>query len=392
MIEKIKLFIEETLTDEACSSLKYHNLSHTIGVVDKVKSIAEGEGVTGEDKESIIIAAWFHDVGYLQDPKEHEEASYKIAAGFLDKHNYKPELKSVIKSLILVTKMGVQPTTLLEKIIKDADLGHIGSDDYSAKSEELREEWKVCDGKEMSDSEWFQMNFDFLSNHKFYTPTAEELFGEQKAKNLTQLRALLQMEETTNTQKKKKKSKKSKTVKSNLSGAEKGRETAYRVSLRNHIQLSKIADNKANIMLSVNALILSFLLGSDPPTTEGGFLMIFPTLILVLTSVLSIIFATLSTRPKVTHGHLSKQEILDKKGNLLFFGNFHAMDIETFEWGMTELMKDPDYLYNSMNRDLFYLGKVLNRKYKWLSATYVTFAIGMILSTLMFLVVTYRYM
>ena len=81
-------------------------------------------------------------------------------------------------------------------------------------------------------------------------------------------------------------------------------------------------------MLSINALILSFLLGSGIPRVEEEIHFLIPSFIIILTSILSIIFATLSTRPKVTHGHLSKEEIESKMGNLLFFGNFHAMDLE----------------------------------------------------------------
>ncbi len=394
MIDKIKLYIREILTDEVCRNLKYHNLSHTEGVVEKVKIISEGENVSTEDKEALQIAAWFHDVGYVKDPKNHESISYEIAAEFLDKNDYKPELKKVIKPLIMVTKMGATPTNLLEEIMKDADTAHIGSQNYSSIANELRKEWKICNGTEMSDHEWLLMNEEFLSKHHFNTPTAEKTYGPQKMRNLEEIRSLIDGYKNPKEKKKKKKKKnqKNKARKSNLENTEKGRETAYRVALRNHIQLSKIADNKANIMLSVNALILSFLLGTGIPQAEGEPELIFPTLILILTSILSVIFATLSTRPKVTHGNLSKQEILDKKGNLLFFGNFHSMDIETYEWGMTELMKDSDYLYNSMNRDLFYLGKVMHRKYKWLSLTYTTFASGMILSTLAFLFLTYHHM
>jgi hypothetical protein len=99
---------------------------------------------------------------------------------------------------------------------------------------------------------------------------------------------------------------------------------------------------------------------------------------------LSIIFATLSTRPKITHGTFTKEDIKTKKANLLFFGNFYNSKLVDFEWGMNEMMKDKDFLYGAMIRDLHSLGRVLNKKYRYLRLTYNIFMFGMILSVILF--------
>ena len=96
------------------------------------------------------------------------------------------------------------------------------------------------------------------------------------------------------------------------------------------------------------------------------------------------ILSVLATRPNVTEGKFSKKDVEDKKVNLLFFGNFHKMSLPEFEWAIGELMKDKDYLYSSMTKDLYFLGKVLNRKYKILRITYLVFMIGIIVSVLAF--------
>ena len=74
----------------------------------------------------------------------------------------------------------------------------------------------------------------------------------------------------------------------------------------------------------------------------------------------------------------------NKNVNLLFFGNFHKMKLNDFQWAMNELMKDKEYLYNSMTKDLYFLGKVLNRKYKILRITYTIFIIGILASVTAF--------
>jgi len=160
----------------------------------------------------------------------------------------------------------------------------------------------------------------------------------------------------------------------------------FRVTLGNHTRLSDIADSKANILLSVNAIIISVSLSTlipklDSPTNAH---LIIPTFVLMLFSVICIIFAILSTRPKVTSGTFTRKDIEDRKVNLLFFGNFYKMPLDEYEWAVNEMMKDSNYLYGSMIKDLYFLGLVLNRKYKLLRITYTIFMIGIITSVLAF--------
>lgn len=160
----------------------------------------------------------------------------------------------------------------------------------------------------------------------------------------------------------------------------------FRVALRNHLNLSRIADNKANTLISVNALIISIILGSMFPKIDNNPYLIYPGLTIILFSIVTIIISILSTIPKTSHGVMSREEVLNKEGNLIFFGNFHKMTLEDYEWSISELMKDRDYLYKSLTRDLYFLGKVLNRKYMLLRYSYYVFMIGLITSIVMFAV------
>ena len=83
-------------------------------------------------------------------------------------------------------------------------------------------------------------------------------------------------------------------------------------------------------------------------------------------------------------GKFTKEDVANKKVNLLFFGNFHQMKLDEFEWAMNEMMKDKDYLYGSLTKDLYFLGLVLNRKYSLLRLTYTVFMIGIVISVLAF--------
>jgi UDP:flavonoid glycosyltransferase YjiC (YdhE family) len=89
---------------------------------------------------------------------------------------------------------------------------------------------------------------------------------------------------------------------------------------------------------------------------------------------------------KVTEGKVTKEAIRQRKANLLFFGNFHSMTLEEFQWGVNEMLKDPEFLYSSMSRDLYFLGIVLAKKYRYLSYCYNVFMYGLIISVLAFVV------
>jgi len=111
---------------------------------------------------------------------------------------------------------------------------------------------------------------------------------------------------------------------------------------------------------------------------------IIPTIIFILFSLITIVFAILSTRPNISSGTFTKEDIRQNKVNLLFFGNFYNMELDDYEWAIEELMKNDENLYSTMIKDQYFLGKVLARKYKLLRIAYSIFMFGIIISVLSF--------
>lgn len=177
---------------------------------------------------------------------------------------------------------------------------------------------------------------------------------------------------------KKKKNKEGKT--------DRGIETMFRITARNHLELSSIADNKANIMISVNSIILTIVVSVLLRKLEEFPNFIIPTIMLLLTSLVTLVFAILATRPNVTSGRVTQDDIEQKKSNLLYFGNFFNMDLNEYLAGVNVMMKDRDFLYDTMIRDIYSLGKVLNRKYMLLRKSYNIFMFGFILTVVSYLV------
>lgn len=167
---------------------------------------------------------------------------------------------------------------------------------------------------------------------------------------------------------------------------EKGLETMMVVNARNHMSLTSMADHKANIMITTNSIVLSLMVGLLLGKLSIYPFLIVPTLVLVATSLTSLVFAILSTRPRITSGVFDREELLKKKVNLLFFGSYHSSAFEDFEWGMKEMMVDREYLYSSMFATIYGMGKVLAVKYRYLRLSYNTFMYGLVAAVITFLV------
>lgn len=383
---EIEKFIFDLFSEKLDVSYTYHNLVHTQNVVEKVTELAANLELNEVSVENLQIAAWFHDTGFIKGAENHEEESVQILNRFLSEKNIDALRIEIISELVLATKMGHLPTNDLEKIIRDADCAHLRDKSFVDKTALLRKEWEVTQNKEYSDAEWIVSNIDFLTKtHSYYTDFALKNWSSGKEKNLAKL--LKNQKKLKVDLKKYKQKKENLDIKKNKSEVpERGVETMFRVALKNHMTLSNIADTKANILLSVNAIIVSLALSNLLPKLDNpsNSYLILPTIIFVSFTVASIILSILATRPNVTEGKFSKEDVANKKVNLLFFGNFHQMELPDFEWGISEMMNDRDYLYGSLTKDLYFLGLVLNRKYKILRITYTVFMIGIIVSVLAF--------
>lgn len=386
LIIEAEKYIFDLFSEKLSSDFVYHNLAHTQRVVKKVEVFIEYLKLSEIDAENLLIAAWFHDSGFIKGAENHEQESVKILTHFLQEKNAENKRIETISALILATKLTHEPVNDLERIIRDADCAHVGDKSFDDKTALLRREWETQANKKFSDAKWIAININFLTKgHKYHSDYALKNWSKGKDKNLSKLlKNKNKLENKLKINKKKKEALEIKRNKSNV--PERGVETMFRVALKNHMTLSNIADTKANILLSVNAIIVSLALSNLLPKLDNpsNNYLIFPTVVFITFTVASIILSILATRPNVTQGKFTKEDVANKKVNLLFFGNFHQMDLPDFEWGIIEMMQDRDYLYGSLTKDLYFLGLVLNRKYKILRITYTVFMIGIIVSVLTF--------
>ena len=386
LLKKTEDYVFELLKEKLPKSYIYHTFLHTQRVVESAEEIITASDVSEDDILIIKLAAWFHDTGHIYGPDDHEARSVEIASKFLKENDVNEKIINGVNDCIRATKLSATPQSFNEEAIKDADTSHLAKSYYKNVSDLLKQELEVQGIANYTSKEWREENLKlFTEKHKFYTPYAVNNWEKEKNNHL---KKLLKKKKKAIKNKKQEIFKAKKKAEFKNDSPERGIQSLFRVTLRNHIKLSDIADTKANILLSVNAIIISLALSTiipklDSPTNSH---LIFPTLVLVIFSVASVILSILSTQPKVTSGEFTKEQVKNKDVNILFFGNFHKMPYKTFQWGVNEVIKDKDYIYEMLTKDLYFLGIVLNKKYKLLKITYIVFTIGIILSVIAFVI------
>jgi predicted metal-dependent HD superfamily phosphohydrolase len=389
LIRRARTFAEEVFRDRAFSNRPFHNIEHTRDVAKAVLEIGPHTELDEDELESALIAAWFHDIGYVDGALNHEQTAADKAEQLLEKWGASHKKQSEVAEAIMATKVPQQPKSIIGKVLCDADLYHLSTDQCEMKSGKLREEWSLVGGKSMSDDEWLKTNLEFLENHQYQTPYGQTILRQGKKKNIKRLRKLINPDQPG-----KKRSEledeviklRSKLARAKTQKPDRGIETMFRTTSTNHIMLSEMADNKANILITINSIILSVVVSVLVRKLEENPKLIVPTILLVVVCLATTVFAILATRPNITTGKFTRDDIKNKHTNLLFFGNFHGMQVNDYEWSMKEMMKDSDYLYGSMIKDIYFLGKVLGRKYRRLRIAYTIFMFGFVLSILSFVI------
>lgn len=170
-------------------------------------------------------------------------------------------------------------------------------------------------------------------------------------------------------------------------GSARGIETLFKSSYRVQMDLTSLADNKANMMISINGIIMSIILASVAPKLDSNPWLLLPTMLLLVGSMISMVFAILAARPRVSRDPITLSDLKNSKGNILFFGNFANMSSTDFVNGMEELMEDRVLTYDTMIRNIHSLGSVLNKKFALLQVAYTSFMVALSLGVTSFLAV-----
>lgn len=394
LLEKAEHYATDILKHQLPSSLVFHNFALTEQLVKIVHSIGVYEELSDEDMATVQIAAWFIYTGCRDDYDSHKEKSLAVAASFLKQEHAAQEKTEQTLACLKACQVGNKPESQLERVLVDAKYALYINGDYKSQLSLLRKELLAVKGQEISEVESLKNHLKTILSYDFYTTYGQEVLQPARAK----LKAKLE----------KRLSKLQKAVDENISSdlgitmaqlkslkkklqkaegrPERGIETMFRLTSKNHLDLSGMADSKANIMISINSIIMSVVMGSLMSKLDSNEHLYYPTVILLGVNLASLIFAILSLRPNVSDGLFTREDIDNQKTNLLFFGNFHKMKREDYHWGMNKLMENANFLYSNLIDDIYFLGVVLARKYKLLRTAYNIFMYGMVVVVIAYII------
>src|SRR5829696_8845018 len=182
-------YVTELFTHQVKPEFVFHNLEHTEAVADASSQMADYNQLSDEDRFVLMIAAWFHDTGYSTGRAEHhEENSVQITSQFLQKHNVDETIIQRVSSCILATHMPQSPISQVEKILCDADLMHLATEDFKAMNQLLKQERENLLGHKISKKDWRKNNIRFLEDHKYFTEYGQNILEPKKHENLLSLR------------------------------------------------------------------------------------------------------------------------------------------------------------------------------------------------------------
>ncbi len=190
LINRSRKFAEDFL-GALENDFAYHNLEHTIQVVNAVEEISKKSRLSPVDFENVIVAAWFHDTGYQFSIEDHESESARIMREQLTSWEIPEERIRQIEKIILSTQMPQNPRNLPEKILCDADLYHLSEPEFLKKSENLRKEINHTCNKTINRREWTRMTFEFIDNHCYFTEYGKKVLAPKKEVILSNIKSKL---------------------------------------------------------------------------------------------------------------------------------------------------------------------------------------------------------
>lgn len=399
-LSAIKQFLLDKINDNSSKNI-YTDHQWFYRIESNLSILLENNQEDIENENIIFLASYVALLTYLDE----DHTFYEITQTELQKsaqviqNQFLVDEKSIGDALEIAieTFLNNNQASISSKLLNDAFLM-----DLSCPIDGENRLFKVYDqlaakGVFSTKTQWYDKNLAYLANKSFQTDYAKENFYKHKKniqktlkkerkKVLHQNDLILEKELNINENELKQLKKQLSKIKNR---DDRGIQTLFRTTSKNHYTLKQLVDDKARIMITINTIVLSLIIGrvigSEDATNINSQL---PFIVFAIINVLSILFAVLGIRPIKTQGKFTEEEIRNKQGNLLYFGNFHKMKYPDFEWGFLQLLNDKDYLYLSLIRDLYYQGVQLQKKFTFIRLSLNIFLLGIILTSLIYLIIT----
>ncbi|HEY6159985.1 MAG TPA: phosphohydrolase [Bacteroidia bacterium] len=190
--EGAEKFVTELLEQKLSKNLLYHNLAHTLDVLECVQRLGASEKINDHEMLLLKTAALFHDTGFIERYQDNEPLACKLASETLPGFGYTEKDIEIVNRIILSTALSATVNNLLHEIIRDADLDYLGRDDFARISNNYRKELHLH-GTSYTDKEWYQQEIRFLEHHSWFTLSAKADRDRGKQKNLEVVKKIFRL-------------------------------------------------------------------------------------------------------------------------------------------------------------------------------------------------------
>ena len=390
LLRDTALYVKDYYNHHFTEPYYFHNYNRTMNIVRNCDALAVSMNLGKQDLKLAHLAAWFLELGYCHDYQDYQAKSVELAREYFTTKELEDGIFEKIQECILSTRVPQQPVSLISQLVCDASMYHLADKECLQNADALRAEYAAIAQKEFTDEEWLNENIKMISNHFYFTTAARDLFQKRKDKTLAAYQARRELlhtiqkemaEPLVHTPVVDKKS----VVEEDMK-LERGVETFFRITERRHMDLSSKAHDKASLLISVNAIVMSIVLSVLITKLEENKYLLLPTLMLVITCAVTIVFSIISTRPRIIGPHSKNKAGQDDEVNFLFFGDFASLSLAEYKKVMKDTYKNRAELYDSLSRDIYYQGIILKWKFKYINIAYNIFMYGFIITILSFII------
>lgn len=376
----IKQFVKNSFLEFHNGELPFHNYQHIKEKVKTAEKVAKHQLLSEADHVVLISSLLLREMAFLIKLKYDRSDSAKSLTNFLSELNIGTAQMERINILTqaLPTPPGKEDPLLM--ILEDLDFYYLGRKSFFKDNEALRKENNILQENRINKKDWLLKIWDLISGFRFQTEFLHLLLNRQLQKNINRIKKIISdwKEKQASLQ----------LLKAANDIPEKGIETVFRIASANNQRMSSMADNKAHILITVNAIILSAVVSLIlRKLSEQPYLM-WPTFMLVAMSLATMVLAIIATRPHIFSGIFTTAQLDANQANLLFFGNFYKVNRADYRTAMLRLMESKDMLYTNLIYDIHGQGVALAKKYHLLRTAYIIFIYGLVISIFSFLIAT----
>lgn len=368
---------------ESFSELNFsYGLSICRRLAEECLKIAKDEQLGGYELGNALLASLFRFAG-VTNIMVREDTPFRLLADFAMQAGYPDEQVSIVRGMIDRHVRGEAPVNLIEEVVWDALDYRLGMDDMFMHIQYLKEEMNRLNTEHFDELVILEKVRDEFSGEHCFTDYAKRHYAEEMARNQNKVLKRIQRLSAT-----------SATGKHGAAVmSDKETEDMFKIAFRNYVKLVDVADSKAGLLIHVNSIIISVVIGFTMSRTEKYPMLIVPIFLILGVAFVTILLSILASRPQRNSYSQNKDS---QSYQTFFFGSFDLVgsefrdaDFNTYSAQLDSLLKGgKQQVYNEIYKEVFNVRKVLNKKFTYLSYAYMVFIGGLAVSIIAFFIAT----